>query len=206
MVRRPPVHERSGADDLRLGGELSAAPRCDLAVLVDVDEVPIRQAFAEQGPKPFGGLDIRRVRRLDDQMDPLRDDHSGCRVPASTVNDEYDSQVWSRPDFLREHAKCSGGALSRNRCRDEPFCPTGGRMHEAPDVVPLVAAAGARHGSSPNRSPGATRGREEARARLTLAPDLYAGSRMLTYNLLDTTFEPPFLKASTASRSLSGCA
>ena len=28
MVLRPPVHERSGADHLRLGGELSAAPRC----------------------------------------------------------------------------------------------------------------------------------------------------------------------------------
>lgn len=57
MVLRPPVHERSGADKLGLGGVLSAAPRCDLTVLVDVDEVPIGQAFAEQGPKPFGGLD-----------------------------------------------------------------------------------------------------------------------------------------------------
>ena len=140
------MHERPRADDVGLGRERQASPRGDVPVLVDVHEVPVRQALAEQRPEAFRGLELGRVGRLEDQVDPFRNDDLGSGVPASAVDDEHDPAVWSGGDFVGERPERRRGSRTRNGRCDEPFRPAGSRVYEAPHVVPLVSAAGAGEG------------------------------------------------------------
>ena len=76
--------------------------------------IPVRQALAEQRPEAFRGLELGRVGRLDDQMDPFRDNDFGGGVPARAVDDEHDPAVWSGADFVGERPERGRGARTRN--------------------------------------------------------------------------------------------
>lgn len=132
-------------------------------------------------------------------MHTVRHDNIRSRVPAGPIDDEGDPPVRPSADLRREFLQRRAHARGGDRAGDQPLRAARRGVDEAPHVSPLVATLAAPHRPPPAGAPGPSRGWKQADPRLVLAPDLYAGSRMTTRNLLDRFFEPPFLKASTAS-------
>ena len=51
-------------------------------------EVPIGDAFVGQRPEPFTGLEFRRIRRQEEELNALWDDHFSAGVPARLIQNE----------------------------------------------------------------------------------------------------------------------
>src|SRR5258708_5081750 len=93
---RPPVEAGGGADQIWTGLEGDAALSLRVLEVVDRGEMAGEQGRVGERPEVLGRLELRRIRRQEEQIDVFRHRHTQAgRFPARTVEDEHD--FLSRP-------------------------------------------------------------------------------------------------------------
>jgi hypothetical protein len=92
---RPPVEVGSRANEVgtRLQGD--AAGGLGVLQVVDRGEMTIGKCGIRQWPQMLGGLEFRRIRRQEEQMDMLRDTQLQAGMPPRAVQDEDNLLRWA---------------------------------------------------------------------------------------------------------------
>ena len=86
---RPPVEERGGADEITPGLERHTAGGLGVLEVLNGGEMAVDQDGVGEGPQMLGGLEFRRIRRQEEQVDVVRHAQALRAVPSSTVQDEH---------------------------------------------------------------------------------------------------------------------
>src|SRR5258706_8172442 len=87
---RPPVEQRGRADQIWTGLEGDAALSLRVLEVVDRGEMAVEQGGVGERPEVLGRLEVRRIRRQEEQINVLRPVHTQTGVPARTGEDEHD--------------------------------------------------------------------------------------------------------------------
>lgn len=157
----------------------------DVFELVQIDEVSVGQGLVQERPELLARLKLRRVRRLEDQVDSFRDDQVLRGVPAGTIQHEDDAPRGAGADLVGEVLEADahdGGADRGHQQREDP---PGVRPDESEDIDPLVAGVVDGQGPVATERPGSPQDGLEPNSGLVLRPDFDLGVRMGTSDLQD---------------------
>ena len=130
---------RERADRLRLLLQDSTALDLGRLQVVECLERAISHAFIRERPQAFTGLQFRRIRRQEEQVDALRNDEVRTAMPASSIQHQQDPFVLPgshRPSKVRQRNRKH---LHRHGWQQQPLRLSGNRMDKTVDVKPLVA-------------------------------------------------------------------
>ena len=160
-------------------------------------EVLVDDGFVDVGPEGFGGLQLRRVGRQEDEADAFGDGER-LGVPAGAVEDEDDDPVASGAGLAGEEREGVLEELLVDAGREVPEALAGCGRDEGGDVEPFepVMAAGDRALAARRPDP--------AQDRLQSDPVLVGGEDLdcragMALGLLGDGLREPFLKASCSS-------
>jgi hypothetical protein len=147
------MEQRGGADEIRTGLERQTASRLGVLQLVDRGEMTVEERCVGERPQMLGGLEFRRVRWQEEQVDVVGDAQALRTVPAGPIQHEHDLFVWPGP-----HLACEGGEFGFK----ERDIHAGGQMEEraprsgvdkAHQVAPVIAVLDGGKGALPIETP-----------------------------------------------------
>jgi hypothetical protein len=201
---RPPREPRGRANEVGTRLEGDAAGSLGVFELVDRSEMAVGQGGIGERPEMFGGLQLGRIRRQEEQVDVLGHTQLDARMPAGAIQDEDDLLGGSSTHLSGERGQLDlkeGDADRRGQMKDRA---PGGGVDKADEVAPVVAMLDGRGGPSPVKAPHLLEDRFQADAVLIDGPELDARLREGGCHRLD---ERPnvFLKAACCSGSASTC-
>jgi len=114
VVDGPPVEEGVRADRVFVYREGVAALGDQALKVFEGFDAPVRHGFVHEGPEVLGGLELRRVRWEEHEVDALWNDKALRGVPAGSVQHEHDALAGDRRQPPRRSAS---GPARRSRCR-----------------------------------------------------------------------------------------
>jgi hypothetical protein len=122
---------------------LEGATALCLGVLkvVDPGEMAIGERSIRERPEMFGGLELRRIRRQEEQVDMLGDAQLEAGMPASAIQDEHDLLLRAGAALTRERGQFHFEERNTDRGgQGKDGTPRGG-MDEAHKIAiaPIVA-------------------------------------------------------------------
>lgn len=115
---------------------------CHQGVLqgIKIGEDVIGHRFVDQGPEPFGGLQLGGIGGKAHQVDPIRDHHLGTGVPPGTVPDEDDAMRGGDAFIADEGGQGGTDCVRRDRRQQTPPTLAGRGTDQSVDPQPLIAA------------------------------------------------------------------
>lgn len=99
---RPPVEAGGRANEVGTRLERNAAGDLGVLQVVDVGEMAIGKCGICQWPQMLGGLEFRRIRRQEQEMDMLRDTQRQAGMPPRLIQDEHNLLRWAGADLACE--------------------------------------------------------------------------------------------------------
>lgn len=106
-AQRPPGETRSRANEVAAPLQGDTASGLGVLQLIEVGEVAIDQDGVGQRPEVFGRLELRGIRRQEEEMHLLGDAQAHARVPARLIEHQHD--LFGQPC---SHLRREGGQLS----------------------------------------------------------------------------------------------
>ena len=170
-MSRPPVAVGVPADEVRLPLEDQAALGLDRLQCRQAREGAIGQRLVGERPEVFGGLQLRRVGREEEQMDAVWHRHRLAGVPAGTIEHQEDALGRSRTHLPGKGGQHLTEEQGRHRGEQPPDRRTGGGANKATDVEPLIALLDGGNRALPFRCPHPADQRQQANAVLVGGPD-----------------------------------
>jgi hypothetical protein len=101
----------------------------------------------------LGGLEVRRIRRQEEQVDMLRNAQPCTGVPPRALQDEDDLLGGSGADLVRERGHLDREERDRHARRQVKDRAARGRMDETDQVPPVVAVLDRRKRALPVEAP-----------------------------------------------------
>ena len=124
-----------------MGVEETAAIGDALGQLLEMGVLTVGQSLVHQGPKSFGRLKLRGVRREADQGDTFGNDEFAPGVPARAVEHHGEDAFRSCACRLGELAEDRAHGLGADRRADDIDGLAGRGSDEGVQVVPLVLSS-----------------------------------------------------------------
>ena len=135
----PPREPRRGPNQVGTGLQGDTALGLSVLQVLDTGEMAVRQGGVGQRPEMLGGLQLRRIRRQEQQVDMVGDAQLAAGMPPGAIQDEHDLLVWAGADLARElgqfHFEERNGDTRRQM---KAGAPRGG-MHKTDEIPPIVA-------------------------------------------------------------------
>ena len=127
----------------------TALSLCGLQVIQAL-EVPIGYPFVGERPQSFARLQLRRVRRQEEQMNAFRHVQFLARLPAGPIHHQQDALTWAGPDRLSKVGQGQREDSDSDRGQEQPLTPSRDGMPKGVEIHPLIAVLdqGARAGAS----------------------------------------------------------
>ena len=175
------------------------------AEFVQRGEMPIGDRLIHQRPEMLGGLEFGRVRRQEDQSDPLGDNQTLGSMPAGIVEHENDAALAAGAGLTGEGGEQFGEEGLREAAAEIPERLAAGRLHEGGDVQPLVAVVAEGDRPLADGRPNPAADRLQAKAVLVLCPDLDRPIGMRRLGRSDSGIEPPLKAARCSGVAARGC-
>jgi hypothetical protein len=95
----------------------------------------------------FGGLQLGRVRRQEEQVHVVGDAEAHARVPSCPIQHEDDLLVGAAANLAGKRPQFHLEEQDTDRGRQVEARPSRGRMHEADQIAPVVAMLDRRDGA-----------------------------------------------------------
>lgn len=150
-----PVVVRVGADEVvHLGEGHAAVPEGNIEV-GEGGERAVDERLVGERPPALGGLQLGRVDRQGDQLDPDRHGEVGAGVPGSPVEHEEDMRSGAGPDLPGDVREGDVEGSDADGGQEQPVRPPAGGMHEGVGVELLVALADHGERAAPSGRPDA---------------------------------------------------
>ena len=185
--------------------ELAAARGEDGAEFVQRGDMPIGDRLIHQRPEMLGGLEFGRVRRQEDEADPLGDGQVLGSMPAGVVEYEDDAALAARAGLTGEEGEQFGEEGLGEAAAEISERLAAGRLHEGGEVEPLVAVVAEGDRPLADRRPDPAADRLQAKAVLVLRPDLDRPVGMGRLGRSDSGIEPPLKAACCSGVAARGC-
>jgi hypothetical protein len=199
------METRGRAYQVGSGLQGDAAGGLGVFELVDRGEMAIGERCIGQRPEVFGGLELGRIRRQEEQVDVLRDAHLNAGVPAGAIQDEDDLLGGASTDLARELGQLDREERDGDACRQMNDGAARGRVDKPDEVTPVVAVLDRRRGTPPVEAPDFLENGLQADAVLVSEVDRPALDACLRVRGRDCLDERPqlFLNAACCSGSAS---
>jgi len=99
---------------------------------------PQAREGVRQRPQMFSRLQLRGMRRQEQQMDTLGYAHLRAGMPTRAVEHQHDLLGWTRANLAGKRLQLDGEEFTVHGRRQMPHGATRGRMHETDEVAPVV--------------------------------------------------------------------
>lgn len=153
--------------------------------IVDTGEMAVRQGGVGQRPEMLGRLELRRVRRQEQQMDVLGDAQLDASVPPGAIQDEHDLLARVGADLARELGQLDFEEWDTDRSGQMKDSPTRSGVNEANEIPPVVAVLHRRGGTCSVEAPHLLEDWLQADAVLIDSPEFDARLRVRGRDRLD---------------------
>ena len=151
---------------------------------VEALEAPVGERLIGEGPEVLGGLQLRRIRRQEHQVDALGNLHRLAGVPARPIEHQDDPLLWSRSPIASKGGEHLAEEDSRDGGQQPPLGLARTRADETTDIEPLVALLDGGDGACADRGPNLPDQGQEPDAMLVGSPELDRGAGMRRPNLV----------------------